>query len=149
MTRTLSIFVLFALWGSAEAQQFRRPQSVTSVTKQFSAIWKVDRAPRPSVSGTNGIPAVVRVNAHSLIFFAEETKKRLLLELGVSDLWSGHILMRIMDLPPGTGPVVERQAFSDKWRYQLTVPEELPSRQFLHAMVSLLLEAIGPDGSTL
>jgi hypothetical protein len=140
MTRALSILVLFALWGTAEAQQFRRPQPVTSVTKQFSAIWKLNRAPRPIISGTNGIPAVVRVNAHSLIFFAEETKKRLLRELGVSDLWNGHILIRIMDLPPGTRPVVERQAFSDKWLYQLTVPEELPSRQLLHAMVSLLLE---------
>ena len=140
MTRALSILVLFTLWGTAEAQQFRRPQPVTSVTKQFSAIWKLNRAPRPIISGTNGIPAVVRVNAHSLIFFAEETKKRLLHELGVSDLWNGHILMRIMDLPPGTRPVVERQAFSDKWLYQLTVPEELPSRQLLHAMVSLLLE---------
>ena len=137
MTRALSILVLFTLWGTAEAQQFRRPQPVTSVTKQFSAIWKLNRAPRPIISGTNGIPAVVRVNAHSLIFFAEETKKRLLRELGVSDLWNGHILMRIMDLPPGTRPVVERQAFSDKWLYQLTVPEELPSRQLLLAMVSL------------
>ena len=140
MTRALSILVLFALWYTAEAQQFRRPQPVTSVSKQFSAIWKLDRAPRPIISGTNGVPAVVRVNAHSLIFFAEETKKRLLRELGVSDLWSGHVILRIIDLPPGTKPVLERQPFTDRWRYQLTVPEELPSRQLLHAMVLLLLE---------
>jgi hypothetical protein len=140
MTRTLFILFWFTLWGTANAQQFRRPQPVTSVTKQFSATWKLDRAPSPIVSGKNGVPAVVRVNAHSLIFFAEETKKRLLHELGVSDLWSGHVMLRIIDLPPETKPVLERQAFGEKWRYQLTVPEELPSRQLLHAMVSLLLE---------
>ncbi len=140
MTRTLFILFWFTLWGTANAQQFRRLQPVTSVTKQFSAIWKLDRAPRPIASGKNGVPAVVRVNAHSLIFFAEETKKRLLRELGVSDLWSGHVMLRIIDLPPETKPVLERQAFGEKWRYQLTVPEELPSRQLLHAMVSLLLE---------
>jgi hypothetical protein len=140
MTRTLSILVLFALWSTADAQQFRRPQPVTSVTKQFSAIWKLNRAPRPIISGTKGVPTVVRVNAHSLIFFAEETKKHLLRELGVSDLWNGHITLRIIGLPPGTNPVLDRQTFGDRWRYQLTVPEELPSRQLLHAMVSLLLE---------
>ncbi len=140
MTRILSILVVFVLWSSANAQQFRRPQPVTSVSKQFSAIWKLDRAPRPIISGTNGVPTVVRVNAHSLVFFAEETKKRLLRELGVSDLWSGHAILRIIDLPPGTKPLLERQAYGDRWRYQLTVPEELPSRQLLHAMVSLLLE---------
>ena len=74
--RALSILVLFALWYTAEAQQFRRPQPVTSVSKQFSAIWKLDRAPQPIISGTNAIPAIVRVNSHSLILFAEETKKR-------------------------------------------------------------------------
>ncbi|MBC8325391.1 MAG: hypothetical protein H8E27_07180 [Verrucomicrobia subdivision 3 bacterium] len=140
MTRALFILVFSALWSTADAQPFRRPQPVTSVTKQFSAIWKLDRAPRPIVSGKNGIPAVVRVNAHSLIFFAEETKKHLLRELGVSDLWNGHVMLRIINLPPGTKPVLERQAFGDQWRYQLTVPEELPSRQLLHAMVSLLIE---------
>ena len=140
MMRALCILVLFALWYSAEAQQFRRPQSVTSVSKQFSAIWKLNRAPRPIISGTNGIPAVVRVNSHSLILFAEETKKRILRELGTTDLWSGHIMLRIMDLPAGTKPVMERQPFTDRWRYQLTVPEELPSRELLHALVDLLLE---------
>ena len=123
-----------------DAQQFQRPQPVTSLTKQFSAIWKLNRAPRPIVSGAKGVPALVRVNAHSLIFFAEETKKRLLRELGVSDLWSGHVMLSIIDLPAGTKPVLDRQSFGDRWRYQLTVPEELPSRQLLHAMVSLLLE---------
>ena len=140
MTRTLSFFVLLALWSAAEAQQFRRPQPVHSVTRQFSALWKLNRAPQPIISGTNGVPAIVRVNSHSLILFAEETKKRMLRELGTTDLWSGHITLRIMDLPVGTKPVMERQSFTDRWRYQLTVPEELPSRELLHAMVSLLLE---------
>jgi len=140
MMRALSIVACFALWSFADAQQFRRAQPVQSVSKQFSAIWKLDRAPRPIVSGTNGVPAVVRVNAHSLIFFAEETKKRLLRELGISDLWSGHAILRIVDLPPGTRPELDRQAFGDRWRYQLTVPEELPARELLHTMVSLLLE---------
>jgi len=140
MTRALCILVLFGLWYIAEAQQFQRPQSVTSVSKQFSAIWKLNRAPRPIISGTNGVPAVVRVNSHSLILFAEETKKRILRELGTTDLWSGHITLRIMDLPAGTKPVMERQPFTDRWRYQLTVPEELPSRELLHTLVDLLLE---------
>ena len=140
MTRALPFFVLLALWSAAEAQQFRRPLPVHSVTRQFSSLWKVNRAPQPIISGTNGVPAIVRVNSHSLILFAEETKKRMLRELGTTDLWSGHITLRIMDLPAGTKPVMERQPFTDRWRYQLTMPEELPSRELLHALVGLLLE---------
>ena len=116
MTRALSFFVLLALWSAAEAQQFRRPLPVHSVTRQFSSLWKVNRAPQPIISGTNGVPAIVRVNSHSLILFAEETKKRMLRELGSTDLWSGHITLRIMDLPAGTKTVMERQPFTDCWR---------------------------------
>ncbi len=140
MTRPLFIFISMTLLMAADAQSFRRPHPVTSVTKQFSAVWEINRAPRPIVSGTNAIPARVRVNAHSLILFAEESKKRLLRELGASDLWNGHVQMRIIDLPANSAPMITRRAIGNRWQYQIAVSEEVSSRVLLHTMVSVLLE---------
>ena len=125
----------------------RMPRSVSTPKMPIAGTWAFALQPAvPKIGRTN---EVVELEPALLAIGCERLKDALLMELGASDSWRGHIgIMINAALPEGDEPFLVATLRPGGWAYDMEVPKSCKPDRLLRALVHVLLLEMANRNST-
>jgi len=124
-------------------------RSVESSSRQFLVRGSVMPAGvAPAAPGGTNSPVQVDLEPNLLAISCERIKQALLRELGMGDLWRGRIQIAINPaMANNVPPVIGAKLYTDGWRYQVEVPQQIHKLKLVRGIVQVLLLEIANRNS--